>query len=34
MRKKLILINAGVVIVGLIAAFLLAMPQVQNLYKE
>ncbi len=34
MRKRLILLNTGVVIVGLIAAFLLAMPLVQNLYEE
>lgn len=34
MRKRLILINAGVVLLGLITAFLLAMPLVQNLYEE
>lgn len=32
MRKRLVLINVSVVIIGLIAAFLLVMPLVQNLY--
>ena len=30
MQKRLILLNVCIVIVGLIAAFLLAMPQVQK----
>lgn len=34
MQKRLVLINVGVVIAGLIAAFLLAMPLVRNLYLE
>lgn len=32
MQKRLVLINVGVVIIGLIAAFLLTMPLVRNLY--
>lgn len=34
MQKRLVLINVGVVIIGLIAAALLAMPLVRNLYLE
>lgn len=34
MRKRLLLVNLGVVLLGLAAAFLLAMPLVQNLYEE
>lgn len=34
MRKRLILVNVGVVLLGLIVAFLLAMPFVQRLYQE
>ena len=34
MRKRLLLVNLWVVLLGLAAAFLLAMPLVQNLYEE
>ena len=34
MQKRLVLINVGVVIIGLVAAFLLTMPLVRNLYLE
>ena len=33
MRKRLMLVSTGIVVLGLLTAFLLAMPLVQNLYK-